>query len=83
MLKGNVKWFNTSKGFGFIACQDGSNVFVHFSDICGGGYRVLEQGQEVEFEITQGPKGPQAKNVQLNLPHKCKNHSTKGLINRQ
>jgi CspA family cold shock protein len=64
MAQGTVKWFNADKGFGFIA-QDGGgdDVFVHFSAIQSGGYRSLEENQRVEFEITQGQKGPQAENV--------------------
>ena len=64
MAQGSVKWFNAEKGFGFIA-QDGggSDVFVHFSAIQTAGYRTLEENQRVEFEITQGPKGPQADQV--------------------
>jgi cold shock protein len=65
MATGKVKWFNAEKGFGFIA-QDGGgpDVFVHFSAIQGSGYRSLDENQPVEFDITQGPKGPQAENVQ-------------------
>ena len=63
MAKGTVKWFNDSKGFGFIQREDGPDVFVHFSAIAGSGFRSLQEGQEVEFEVTQGPKGPQAANV--------------------
>ncbi|MCK2237580.1 MULTISPECIES: cold-shock protein [unclassified Crossiella] len=64
MAKGTVKWFNGEKGFGFIAQTDGGpDVFVHFSAIQGNGYRTLEENQPVEFEITQGPKGPQAEQV--------------------
>ncbi|WHT19705.1 cold-shock protein [Crossiella sp. CA-258035] len=64
MAKGTVKWFNGEKGFGFIAQADGGpDVFVHFSAIQGNGYRTLEENQPVEFEITQGPKGPQAEQV--------------------
>jgi CspA family cold shock protein len=63
MAKGTVKWFNDSKGFGFIQREDGPDVFVHFSAIEGSGFRSLQEGQEVEFEVTQGPKGPQAANV--------------------
>ncbi|MGW0519914.1 cold-shock protein [Crossiella sp. NPDC003009] len=64
MAKGTVKWFNGEKGFGFIAQADGGpDVFVHFSAIQGNGYRTLEENQSVEFEITQGPKGPQAEQV--------------------
>lgn len=64
MATGTVKWFNSEKGFGFIE-QDGggADVFVHYSAISGGGYRELQEGQQVEFEITQGQKGPQAANV--------------------
>lgn len=64
MAQGTVKWFNAEKGYGFIA-QDGggSDVFVHYSAIQSDGYRSLEEGQSVEFEITQGPKGVQAENV--------------------
>jgi cold shock protein len=60
---GTVKWFNASKGFGFIERQDGADVFVHFSAIQSKGYRSLQEGQRVEFTIEQGPKGPQAANV--------------------
>lgn len=60
---GTVKWFNDSKGFGFIQREDGPDVFVHFSAIAGDGFRSLQEGQRVEFEVTQGPKGPQASNV--------------------
>ena len=64
MATGTVKWFNNSKGFGFIAPDDGGNdVFVHFSAIQGDDYKTLEEGQKVEFEVTQGPKGDQAANV--------------------
>jgi cold shock protein len=61
--RGRVKWFNESKGFGFIARANGPDVFVHFSAIQGSGFRTLNEDDEVEFEITQGPKGPQASNV--------------------
>lgn len=60
---GTVKWFNGSKGYGFIERTDGPDVFVHFSAIQGDGYRNLEEGQKVEFSIEQGPKGLQASNV--------------------
>jgi cold shock protein len=63
MTQGTVKWFNGDKGYGFIAVEGGPDVFVHFSAITGDGYRNLEEGQKVEFDITQGPKGPQAENV--------------------
>ena len=66
MAQGTVKWFNGEKGYGFIAVDDGSaDVFVHFSAITGSGYRNLEEGQKVEFDITQGKKGPQAENVRV------------------
>ncbi len=60
---GKVKWFNASKGYGFIERDEGSDVFVHYSAIGGSGYRTLEEGQRVELTVTQGPKGPQAENV--------------------
>jgi CspA family cold shock protein len=60
---GTVKWFNASKGYGFIAREEGSDVFVHYSAIRGEGYRSLEEGQRVEFEVTQGQKGLQAQDV--------------------
>ena len=64
MAQGTVKWFNAEKGFGFIAPSDGgADVFVHFSAIQSQGYRSLEENQQVEFEITQGQKGPQASDV--------------------
>ena len=64
MSTGTVKWFNESKGFGFITPSDGGkDVFVHFSAIQSGGFRTLKEGQEVEFEIENGPKGPQATQV--------------------
>ncbi len=62
-VKGKVKWFNDSKGYGFIEQDSGKDVFVHFSAINMDGYKTLKEGQEVEFEITDGPKGPQASNV--------------------
>jgi len=60
---GKVKWFNASKGYGFIERDEGSDVFVHYSAISGSGYRTLEEGQRVELTVTQGPKGPQAEDV--------------------
>ncbi len=63
MPKGNVKWFNEQKGYGFITQEDGPDVFVHFSAIQGSGFRTLNEGEQVEFDIVQGPKGPQASNV--------------------
>jgi CspA family cold shock protein len=62
-LKGTVKWFNAEKGYGFIQVEGGDDVFVHFSAIQGEGFKTLDEGQEVEFEITQGNRGPQAANV--------------------
>jgi len=62
---GNVKWFNDSKGFGFIEQENGPDVFVHYSAISSEGFKTLTEGQKVEFEITQGQKGPQAENVQI------------------
>ena len=61
--QGTVKWFSNEKGYGFIARPDGEDLFVHFSAIEGDGYRTLHEGQEVEFEIVDGPKGQQAANV--------------------
>lgn len=63
MAVGTVKWFNESKGFGFIARDAGDDVFVHFSAIQGDGFKSLSEGDNVEFEVTQGPKGSQAANV--------------------
>ena len=64
MTEGTVKWFNDSKGFGFIAREDGDDVFVHYSSIMGSGFRSLYEGQRVRFEVEQGEKGPQAVNVE-------------------
>ncbi|HIG82614.1 MAG: cold-shock protein [Verrucomicrobiales bacterium] len=63
MATGTVKWFNGSKGFGFITPESGDDVFVHFSAISGDGFKSLDEGDKVEFELTDGPKGPQATNV--------------------
>jgi CspA family cold shock protein len=64
-VTGTVKWFNTAKGYGFISRPDGADVFVHYSAISADGFRNLEEGQQVEFTIEQGPKGLQAANVSL------------------
>jgi CspA family cold shock protein len=63
MATGTVKWFNDQKGFGFISQESGSDVFVHFSSIQGAGFKTLSEGQVVEFDVVDGPKGPQAANV--------------------
>lgn len=63
MQKGKVKWFNAEKGYGFIESEDGTDVFVHFSAITMEGYKVLDEGAEVQFEVIEGAKGPQAANV--------------------
>lgn len=63
MATGKVKWFNDSKGFGFITSDDGTNAFVHYGDIKADGFKSLAEGDAVEFEMTQGPKGPKAVNV--------------------
>lgn len=65
MKTGTVKWFDAKKGFGFISCEDGKDVFVHFSAIVSDGFKNLEEGQKVKFEIVDGQKGPQASNVTL------------------
>ncbi|MCP2259171.1 cold shock protein (beta-ribbon, CspA family) [Streptoalloteichus tenebrarius] len=65
MEQGIVKWFNAEKGFGFISRDNGADVFVHYSEIQGGGFRSLEENQRVEFEVTQGAKGLQASGVRL------------------
>ena len=63
MAKGKVKWFSNQKGYGFITADDGKDIFVHFSAVKGDGYKSLAEGDEVEFEVSQGPKGEQATNV--------------------
>lgn len=63
MSKGKVKWFSNKKGYGFITPEEGADVFVHHTSIQGEGYKTLTEGQEVEFDLTEGPKGPQAANV--------------------
>jgi len=63
MSTGTVKWFNDSKGYGFITPEDGEDIFVHFSEIVGDGFRSLTEGMKVEFEVTDGPKGKKASNV--------------------
>lgn len=64
MEQGKVKWFNSEKGFGFIERENGNDVFVHFSAILGEGYKTLEEGQVVNFEVEEGARGPQAANVE-------------------
>lgn len=63
MPQGTVKWFDQRKGYGFIETEDGNDVFVHYSEVQGSGFRTLDEGERVEFEIKQGPKGEQAANV--------------------
>ena len=65
MVKGVVKWFNEKKGYGFLSQEDGDDVFVHYSSIQGEGFKTLKEGDAVEFEVQEGPKGPQAVNVTL------------------
>jgi len=62
-MEGTVKWFNNSRGYGFVGRENGPDVFVHYSGIAGDGYRTLQEGDRITFEIVQGPKGPQAANV--------------------
>lgn len=64
MLKGTVKWFNAEKGFGFITTEEGNDLFIHFSKINKAGYKSLNEGERVSFEVEDGPKGQQASNVQ-------------------
>jgi CspA family cold shock protein len=63
MARGKVKWFNEQKGYGFIEQDNGTDVFVHYSSVKGDGFKTLAEGEEVEFDVTQGPKGPKAENV--------------------
>ncbi len=65
MATGTVKWFKDDKGYGFITGEDGTDVFVHFSAIQAEGFKSLSEGQKVEYDVTQGPKGPQASNVRI------------------
>ena len=65
MTLGTVKWFNAEKGFGFIEQENGPDVFVHYSEITGNGFKSLDENAKVEFEVTDGPKGPQASGVKL------------------
>ena len=65
LMTGRVKWFNDRKGFGFIEVEGGKDVFVHHSSIQGEGFKSLKEGDSVEFEVTDGPKGPQASNVKI------------------
>jgi CspA family cold shock protein len=65
MARGTVKWFDEKKGYGFISQDDGNDVFVHFSAIQQEGFKTLREGEEVEFDVVQGPKGPQAANVTI------------------
>lgn len=62
-MQGTVKWFNAEKGFGFIEVEDGNDVFAHFSAITGDGYKSLDEGQRVEFNVVEGNRGPQAENI--------------------
>lgn len=64
-MNGTVKWFNGQKGFGFITGEDGTDVFAHFSQIKTDGYKTLEEGQKVSYEVVKGPKGPQAENITI------------------
>ncbi|EJO5346358.1 cold-shock protein [Clostridium botulinum] len=64
-MNGTVKWFNGEKGFGFITGEDGNDVFAHFSQINSEGYKTLEEGQKVSYDVVKGPKGPQAENITI------------------
>jgi CspA family cold shock protein len=64
-MNGTVKWFNGEKGFGFITGEDGKDVFAHFSQINSDGYKSLDEGQKVSFDVVEGPKGPQAENITI------------------
>ncbi len=64
-MNGTVKWFNSEKGFGFITGEDGKDVFAHFSQINSDGYKSLEEGQKVSYDVVNGPKGPQAENITI------------------
>ncbi|WP_246566076.1 cold-shock protein [Tissierella simiarum] len=64
-MNGTVKWFNSDKGFGFITAEDGTDVFAHFSQINKEGFKTLEEGQKVSFDVANGPKGPQAENINI------------------
>jgi CspA family cold shock protein len=68
MARGKVKWFNDQKGFGFLEQEGGPDVFVHYSSIKGEGFKTLAEGDEVTFDVVQGPKGPKAENVQRAAP---------------
>ncbi len=63
-MKGTVKWFNSEKGYGFITTEEGQDIFVHYSAINAEGFKTLNEGDEVEFEVTEGDRGPQASNVE-------------------
>ena len=79
MAQGTVKWFNAEKGFGFIAQEDGGDdVFVHYSAIQSQGYKSLDENQKVEFDVTQGPKGPQAENVRAALSGRTRSDFSRG-----
>jgi len=64
-MNGTVKWFNSEKGFGFITGEDGKDVFAHFSQIKSDGYKSLDEGQKVSYDVVKGPKGPQAENISV------------------